>query len=56
MIWVLLIYAWSVSSDAGSGIATAEFTSKENCEAAAQAAAKEFDGVYSKTYHVCVVK
>ena len=54
--WVLILYAWTLSAHAGSGIAAAEFTTQEKCEAAAQAASKEFDGLYSKTYHVCVEK
>lgn len=56
MIIILILYAWTVSSHAGSGITTAEFTSMQKCEDAAKAAAHEFDGFYSKTYHVCVQK
>ena len=56
MIWVLILYAWTISSHAGSGIATAEFNSKESCEAAAKASGDEFNGFYSKIYHVCVPK
>jgi len=56
MIYVLILYAWTVSAHAGNGIATAEFANHAACEQAAQAAAHEFDGIYSKLYWVCVPK
>jgi hypothetical protein len=56
MTFVLIIYAWTISMHAGSGIATAEFSSEEKCQAAAKASAGEFNGFYSKMYWVCVQK
>ncbi len=55
-IFVLILYAWTISTDAGGGVATAEFSSLEKCEAAAAASAKAFNGWQSQMYHVCVPK
>ncbi len=55
-MFVLIMYAWTFSAHAGGGLGTAEFTSEVACETAAAAAKKEFDGVYSRMYHVCVKK
>lgn len=55
-MFVLILYAWTFSAHAGGGLAAAEFSSRAACEAAAASAKKEFDGVYSKMYHVCVPK
>lgn len=55
-IYILILYMWVPSTHAGGGTSMGEFSSKERCEAAATAAAKEFDGFFSKTYHVCVQK
>lgn len=56
MAYVLIFYAWTFSSHAGGGVGMAEFSSLERCETAAALAKKEFDGVYSKMYHVCAQK
>jgi hypothetical protein len=56
MTYVLILYAWTISVHAGSGITTAEFTTQEKCNTAAAKAKAEFDGIYSKLYWVCVEK
>lgn len=55
-VYVLILYAWTLSAHAGGGLGTAEFTSKDRCEAAAVEAKKKFDGFYSSMYYVCVPK
>lgn len=55
-IYILILYAWTISSHAGSGMATAEFTSLDKCTAAAQQAKAKFDGWQSEVYFVCVPK
>lgn len=55
-IFILILYMWVPSVHAGGGMATAEFSSLEKCEAAAAAAKKTFDGYSSISYHVCVAK
>lgn len=54
MSYVLIMYAWTFSVHAGGGLAMATFGTKVACETAASNAKKEFDGVYSRMYHVCV--
>lgn len=55
-IYILILYAWTISSHAGSGMTTAEFTSLEKCTDAARQAKSKFDGALSEIYFVCVPK
>lgn len=54
--YVLIMLMWSPSAHAGGGLGTAEFRERASCEAAAQAAKREFDGPLSSLYYVCVPK
>lgn len=56
MIYILIVYMWVPSIHAGGGMTTAEFSSLERCEAAAKHVTLTFDGIGSRSYHVCVPK
>ena len=55
-IYVLMMLMWTPSMHTSGALATAEFTSKENCESAATIAKKKFDGWGTELYYVCVPK
>lgn len=55
-VYVLLFLMWSPSQHAGAGLLSAEFTSKERCETAAEEAARKFNGWASSAYWVCMPK
>lgn len=56
MNYILLMLMWTPSMHTSGTVSSAEFSSLERCEQAAQAAAKKFDGWGSNLYHICVQK
>lgn len=55
-IYILLMLMWTPSMHTSGSVTSAEFTSLEKCNQAAEIAAKKFDGWGSNLYHVCVAK
>lgn len=53
---VLIIYMTTNSANGGMTLATAEFGSRETCEAAAQETKKAFKSLWTNHYYVCAPK
>jgi hypothetical protein len=47
---------WVPSAHSSGSVASAEFSTLERCEQAAELADKKFSGFASSFYHVCVPK
>lgn len=56
MAYVLLMLMWTPSMQTSGTVSSAEFSSLDKCEAAAQVASSKFNGWGSTLYHVCVPK
>ena len=54
--FVLIFFLWTPNEHAGAAVTFAEFSTKERCEVAGEAAKDNFAGILSSTYWICVPK
>lgn len=54
--FILLFHLSTWSAGGGMSLMSAEFTTRQKCEAAGEAAVKKFGGVYSRPFWLCVEK